>query len=45
MVHVLKQVMAVFDRRYLKENSTGSYIGHRGGVYTVEALGVSLSFI
>ncbi|HUT69095.1 MAG TPA: hypothetical protein VMW89_00340 [Desulfatiglandales bacterium] len=25
----------------LKKNSTGSCIGHRGGVYTVEALGVS----
>ena len=28
--------------RYLKKNSNGSCIGHGGGVYTVEALGVSV---
>ena len=69
IVHILKKVMAVFERparhlparalqwqagrsrsgeaggRYLKKNSTGSCIGHRGGVYTVEALGVSICVI
>jgi hypothetical protein len=40
-IHIPKKVMAVFERRYLKRNSTESRSGHRGGVYTVEALGVS----
>jgi hypothetical protein len=33
--------MAVFERRYLKKNSTGSCSGHRGWVYTATALGIS----
>ncbi|HUT70851.1 MAG TPA: hypothetical protein VMW89_09255 [Desulfatiglandales bacterium] len=31
--------------RYLKKNTTGSCIGHRGGVYTVEALGITIWLI
>jgi hypothetical protein len=38
IVHIPKEVMAVFERRYLKKKTTGSCRGHRGGVYTVEAM-------
>jgi hypothetical protein len=42
IVHIQKEVMPVFERRYLKRNSAGSCSSHRGGVYSVEALGVSV---
>ena len=35
--------MAVFERRYLKRNSTGSCSGHICGVYTLEALAEAIA--
>ncbi|UCG63620.1 MAG: hypothetical protein JSW12_13160 [Deltaproteobacteria bacterium] len=45
VIYVVKGIMPVFERRYLKKDSTGSCSGQICGVYTLEALGVSVWFI